>query len=320
MRRALLIGINDYKQPVPKLNGCVNDAKTIRDVLAKNHDESPNFACKLLTSDEKIVTQSLLRKEIQNFFRDPADILLFFFAGHGFENQLGGSLVTQDVERYDEGIMMSEIIGWAENAIETNHVREIILMLDCCHSGHFGTTMMGDRRAILPEGISILTSSASYQNSAEQGRNGLFTSIIEEALLGGASDMTGKVTVADLYSFADQLLGPWQQRPTFKTHITHLSTLRQCRPRTESWMLRKMTDYFPDPDFIYPLDPSYESTHELQNTEHEEIFSNLQIYRSCGLLVPVGAEHLFYAAIKSKACELTPLGKFYWKLVKAGKI
>ena len=37
-------------------------------------------------------------------------------------------------------------------------------------------------------------------------------------------------------------------------------------------------------------------------------------------LVPVGEEHLYYAAINRKACALTPLGKHYWHLAKARRI
>lgn len=31
-------------------------------------------------------------------------------------------------------------------------------------------------------------------------------------------------------------------------------------------------------------------------------------------------QHMYYAAMKSKACALTAIGKQYWRLVKAGRI
>jgi hypothetical protein len=40
----------------------------------------------------------------------------------------------------------------------------------------------------------------------------------------------------------------------------------------------------------------------------------------CRLLIPVGENHMFYAAINSKSCQLTPLGRFYWKLVKENRL
>lgn len=320
MRKALLIGIDHYKEPIPSLRGCVNDAQKMKHVLARHYDESPNFSVRLITSAEETITRASLRQEMQSFFKNRAELLLFFFAGHGYENQLGGSLVTQDAQRYDEGILMSELIAWAAEALEQYKVGEVVLILDCCHSGHLGNAALGEVNAKLPEGLSILTSSTAAQASAEKGGGGLFTSILSEALNGGACNLLGDVTVADMYSFADQLLGPWQQRPTFKTHISSLTSLRKCKPRLESWVIRLMENYFPDPHYLYPLDPSYEPTHEPEHKEHEEIFSYLQAYRASGLLEPIGEEHMYFAAIHSKHCALTPLGRFYWKLVKSKKI
>ena len=47
------------------------------------------------------------------------------------------------------------------------------------------------------------------------------------------------------------------------------------------------------------------------NTTNEEMV---------GLVCPVGEEHMYYAAMNSKSCKLTPLGQHYWNLVKSGKI
>jgi hypothetical protein len=46
----------------------------------------------------------------------------------------------------------------------------------------------------------------------------------------------------------------------------------------------------------------------------------LQKLEGIGLVVPVGEEHMYYAAMNSKSCELTAVGKQYWKLVKEGRI
>jgi hypothetical protein len=37
-------------------------------------------------------------------------------------------------------------------------------------------------------------------------------------------------------------------------------------------------------------------------------------------VVPVGEEHLYYAAINRRSCRLTPLGQFYWTLANTGKL
>ena len=39
-----------------------------------------------------------------------------------------------------------------------------------------------------------------------------------------------------------------------------------------------------------------------------------------GRLVPVNAEHMYYAAINYKSCKLTAQGQHYWNLVKKNTI
>ena len=47
MRRALVIGIDNYKDH--ELHGCVNDARSMAEVLECHGDGEPNFTVKLLT-------------------------------------------------------------------------------------------------------------------------------------------------------------------------------------------------------------------------------------------------------------------------------
>ena len=56
------------------------------------------------------------------------------------------------------------------------------------------------------------------------------------------------------------------------------------------------------------------------NKEHEEIFSILQKYVKLNLVVPVGEDHMYYAAIHYKSCKLTAQGQHYWDLAKRGTI
>ena len=50
------------------------------------------------------------------------------------------------------------------------------------------------------------------------------------------------------------------------------------------------------------------------------MFSTLQKYRAAKLLEPVDAEHMYFAAMESKACRLTPLGRHYWHVAKDGRL
>ncbi len=130
-----------------------------------------------------------------------------------------------------------------------------------------------------------------------------------------------------MYAYADQVLGAWDQRPLLKSHVAKLLPIRKCNPQVDPSILRLLPEYFKTSDYIYPLDASYEhdkheASAELQahNREHETIFKHLQKYRDAHLLVPVGEEHLYYAAIHGTGCKLTALGQFYWTLANQGKI
>ena len=315
MRRALIVGIDDYQ--ARPLSGCVNDAIRIGDTLSRNEDGSANFACRLLTAPSANVTRSILKNNIEELFAHDADVALFYFSGHGVLTKLGGYLVTQDATKYDEGVAMSDVIILANQAL----IREVLIILDCCHSGAFGDIPIFDNdRAILREGISILASSRSSQSSLEVGGSGVFTSLVCDALNGGASDVCGNVTAASVYAYVDLALGAWDQRPLLKSHVSKLISLRQCRPEIEMGILRLLPKYFPDPYYEFPLDPSYEPDVEPRDKAHEEILRHLQIYRVARLLVPIGEEHMYYAAMRSKSCKLTPLGRYYLKVVTSGRL
>src|SRR5205085_269665 len=61
MKRALLVGIDRYECVSP-LNGCVNDVNALMPLLARNEDDSPNFACvtKTSSSDKPVSRRNLL--------------------------------------------------------------------------------------------------------------------------------------------------------------------------------------------------------------------------------------------------------------------
>ena len=77
---------------------------------------------------------------------------------------------------------------------------------------------------------------------------------------------------------------------------------------------------FPVKGKEFPLDLSYEMDSDEPIEEHVEKFRVLQRYNRVNLVVPVGEEHMYYAAMNSKSCKLTILGEHYWNLVKNERI
>ena len=319
MKRALLVGIDRYENFNP-LSGCVNDVTALRPLLARNEDDSPNFDCYLVTAPQVggMVRRDDLLEDLDRLFAPGSDFALFYFAGHGVPQNGDVALVSSDGTNATPGIRFAEVL----ERIVHSAVKEAVVVLDCCFSGGATTiAALGAGQSILPKGLTVLTASRSDQVSMETpaGR-GQFSTYFEGALDGGAVDVLGNVNVSGLYAYLSESFGAWEQRPTLKANIDGLHNIRACRPRVPLSELRKLTQWFPTPDHIFPLDPSYEPTEEPGNPEHEMIFSGLQKYRACRLIEPVGEDHLYYAAVNSAGCSLTPLGKHYWQLAKAGRI
>lgn len=315
MRKALIVGINDY--PTSPLSGCVNDANSIAAIIESNGDGSPNFGVRLLTCPADQITRPVLREAIEHLFAGDSDMALLYFSGHGYIKSTGGYLVTVDAKKYDEGVSMDEILALANQSKAKNKV----IILDCCHSGAMGSpTLTTNNIAQLSEGLSVLTASRDNQYAIEIGGAGVFTSLLVDALKGGAADVRGNITPGSLYAYVDEALGAWDQRPIFKTNVTSFATLRRIPPKVPLDVLRRITHYFNTPDSEYKLDPSHEDTDPSAKTDNVKIFKELQKLQSVGLVIPVDAEFMYFAAINSKSCRLTALGYQYWRLVSEKKL
>lgn len=316
MRKALIIGINDY--PTSPLKACIPDANRIANILAKNFDASPNFSCRKLISSDTTVTKSVLKDAIIELFSTDNEVTLFYFSGHGSEQskKTKSSLVTQDANAGDMGVELEFLMEKANDS----KAKHVVIILDCCFSGDAGNVAFLKNLSVLNEGVSILTSSHKTQISFESPTGGIFTDMVVEALEEGAADTLGLVSVAGIYEFADKLLGPWDQRPIFKANISSMVPLRKSKPKIALETLRRLPGLFPTPDYNFPLDSSYEPEAEPKGHENESTFLELQRLHRTGLLLPVDEEHMYFAAINNKSCSLTPLGKYYWKLTKDGKI
>lgn len=322
MRRALVVGINNY--PANPLRGCINDASAFGAIVETHGNGDPNFAVKLQTD---VPTSGKLLELLDKLFKADDEAVLFYFSGHGFDNDLGTYLVTPDAVKMDVGVSMADVLSMANKSPAKNK----IIILDCCHSGAMGTLpVLGNSSSMINKGVTILTASKSDESAMEVKGHGVFTNLLIDALQGGASDIRGDITPGSVYSYIDQALGYWEQRPVFKTNITEFISLRNIQPRVPKEILRKITQYFPAPEQEFALNPSFEDTnstsvkHELiepyADDNNVAVFKDLQKFQSVGLVVPVDTPYMYFAAMESKACRLTALGYHYWRLVKQKKI
>ncbi len=319
MRRALCVGIDQYS--FGTLNGCVSDAERMAGLLAQHDNRSPNFDCRTLVAprggSNDVVTRSILRRALDHLFRDRAEVALFHFSGHGTENNLGGHLVTQDANTYDDGVGMSEVLTLAN----ASRADEVVIFIDSCHAGQLGSVPgIDNTKAVLREGVSILTASRGDQLSVETSGAGLFTSLVADALEGGAADLIGEVSAPAIYAFVEAALGAWDQRPLFKSHVSKLVALRKCTPAVDGSLLRDLPTLFPVPAEDLPLSPAFEDTCEQKDATKVSIFCKLQALNRVHLVVPVDAPHMYDAAMHSKACRLTASGRYYWRLARDSRI
>lgn len=317
MRKALIVGI-DYYEKVSQLHGCVNDAYAVKAVLDRHSDGTLNFGSNIqvATGEESKLSRKKLKEQVRELFKDDSDIALFYFSGHGYIETTGGYLITSECKDGDDGLPMNEILNLANNSPAKNK----IIILDCCHSGVIGNNSENKDIANLKEGITILTASSKDQYAIEENGTGVFTNLFVDALNGSAANLVGDITPGSIYAHIDQSLGPWEQRPIFKTNVKSFTTLRKVQPPISLSELKMIIELFAEKSFEFNLDPTYEPESDNPIDENVEKFKILQKYNRINLVTPVGEEHMYFAAMNSKSCKLTILGEHYWNLVKKERI
>lgn len=334
-RAALIIGIDHYKQPQMELLGCVKDACDLARKLKRNEDQGANFDLNVMTSLDRPhgITTDAVESAITDLFNIEAKTLLFYFAGHSFfcEKEEKGYFVTQDADKRNKGVSFDFLLHLANKAYPK--VSSVTILIDSCNSGAFGDAggALNDTvPATIGTGVSILMASDRCQKALEDGFDGgFFSRVVIDGLNGSAADIRGNVTPASLYSHADQLLSLWEQRPIFKANVKSFIPLRKCKPKLSLEQLNALPDFFPDAHEEFKLNPTFEPDrknipeqyrHLPVNPENVRKFKILQACNRQGLVVPVDEEHMFDAAINSKTCKLTELGKHYRLLAQKGRL
>ena len=326
MKKALLIGINSYPAG-NELKGCIEDINHVKVAIERNGDGSPNFDVMMLPN---VQTSDEVMENIQRLFSGDGEASLLYFSGHGYVNDTGAEIVmpqnTVTRGQYYMGIQMRTIM----DVVNKSKVRNKIVILDCCHSGNMGKYKLEDSSSHLQSGVSILTACRDDEYAEEMDGHGVFTELLCTALKGGAADYCGNITIGGVYSYIDRSLGAWQQRPVFKTNVTEFAPLKRVEPQVPLSTIRELINLFSNPNEVLPLDPSFEDTndptimHEYKepyaNKDNVVKFKILQKLQSIGFVKPVDATFMYFAAMESKGCKLTELGRYYWRLVRNGRI
>lgn len=323
MRKALVVGINYYPH-LSHLSGCVPDAQAISKVLDSHMNGAKNFEVKQLIATDQAsqIPCRRLRQNIEALFADDDDIALLYFAGHGHIDDAGGYLLTSDCQHGDVGVSLEDVLTFANESKAKNK----ILIFDSCYSGAAGSPVSMGKKAVLSEGMTIMTASGRAQTAEELSDGGIFTSLFVDAMMGGAAGLEGDITPASIYAHIDKSLGGWGQRPVFKTNVKRSVSLRQVKPPIELTELKQIRALFDSPKADFPLNPSFEPHPPQINPQYppNEVnvtkFGTLQTLCGLNLVRPVGEKHMYYAAMHFKSCKLTALGEHYWKLIEQSRL
>jgi Caspase domain len=330
--RALLVGVDRYEH-LPCLTWCVDDALAMREVLQYHANHEPNFACHVLLGAREdlslpapvsdgsyeLVTFTRLRAALEDLFAYE-EMVVFYYSGHGYVAEQRTYLATQDAHHGLPGISLAELVEMANHS----RAREVFLIVDSCFSGDVGEPLDGESYGddvsglSLRSGVTMLAAARRDQQAIEMDGHGMFTRLVLGALKGGAADVRGWVSAASIYAYVEQALGPWDQRPIYKSNADRLSPIRYCTPDVPDDELRRLPRLFPTPDHRFPMGPSYEVTSPASIPEHVAIFKLFKRYQVARLLRPTFAfdVDLYFVAMRNHAVELTPLGQFYWQLAR----
>jgi hypothetical protein len=139
-RKALLIGINDYKE-VNDLRGCVNDLKSMRKVLMNYLRFEPDDI-RVLVDDRATKDNIMQRVNWLVDTAEPGDYLFMHFSGHGsqirdrngdeLEDYLDEILCPYDMN-WDGNYIVDDDLDQAFRRLPKKTLLEVVL--DSCHSG-----------------------------------------------------------------------------------------------------------------------------------------------------------------------------------------
>jgi hypothetical protein len=141
------------------------------------------------------------------------------------------------------------------------------------------------------------------------------------ALKGGAADVRGRVSAAAIYAYVEAALGPWNQRPLYKSHASSLGPVRLCQPDVSDTLLRELPFIFKTQNTRLQLDPTFEEMNiAVAKPENVAVFKKLKTFQTARLLKNYSGNDLYWTAERSGHVYLTPLGQFYWMLANTGRI
>ena len=247
-RDALVVGINQYSH-LPRLTAASKDAEGVANLL----ETYGNFRVRRLpeiiqnqrpqVGSQTPVSAQQLENGLVRLLMPKGDHIpeaaFFYFSGHGLQRELGireGYLATSDTQPQLSSSGLS--LSWLRRLIKHSPIRQIIIILDCCHSGEFlslkdDAWQGGDGQSYL-----FIAASREYEEAYESLNSdySVLTQAILTSLLPQQSS-SGRVTSTELVASITNQLSTELQQPLFEQGGAEIVITRQSEhplPKSEN--------------------------------------------------------------------------------------
>ncbi|EDZ62550.1 WD-40 repeat protein containing caspase catalyti c domain [Sulfurimonas gotlandica GD1] len=244
---AVVVGINEYKNPSIALKYAVDDAKLFaKTIKQRTKHLYGEVDIRLLTSKDATSKENITKalKDMQNI--SPNDLFIFFVASHGMIEEARYHMITSNV-----GALSSR--GIKKEAINQETLRDLIanipttkkfIILDTCNSGKLGKTL---EVAFLTRGLtettamkvlsravgSTIISASSSSQEALEGYNGhgLLTYVLADGLNGKAdADNDGYIKTLEIANFVEDRVPEIAEKVFKRAQYPYISPLGQGFP------------------------------------------------------------------------------------------
>ena len=145
---ALLIAIDDYPSPIPKLRGCVNDIEAFASYLSERVAGDKGVAIKLKTLKNDEATRQAVVDAFSHHLgkAKKGDVALFYYSGHGSQEQAPEEFWKLEPDHLDETLVLFDSRNKGSWDLADKEIAKLIgdvaakgphvaVILDCCHSG-----------------------------------------------------------------------------------------------------------------------------------------------------------------------------------------
>src|SRR3990167_222334 len=212
---AIVIGIEQYRQKLPKADFATQDAKTMTEYLTKVMGY-PEENVVTLMNDRASLTDFIkyFEKWLPNNVEKDSSVFIYY-SGHGAPNTKTGDAYLVP---YDGDPSFIDETGYSLKRLYESlgklQAKEIVVALDSCFSGAGGRSVLAkgarplvmnlESSFILSQKIAVLSAASGEQISStyEEKGHGLFTYFMLKGIKGeGDANGDGKVEIGELFEY-----------------------------------------------------------------------------------------------------------------------